>query len=119
MPRRKIRLSSRFSRHVEQTPDCWNWTGARTGSGYGALSVDGRAVAAHRVAWVLAHGPVGPDDRIFHRCGNRVCVRPDHLELLRVQGSISVLASRLEPEAAVTDTPGSIDEPDFVLARTG
>lgn len=109
MPRRKIRLSSRFSRNVEQTPGCWNWIGARTGSGYGALSVEGRAVPAHRVAWLLANGPVGPDERIFHACGNRLCVRPEHLELVRTEGAIPISPSRA-PET---------NEPRVNLARTG
>jgi hypothetical protein len=60
---------------------CHIFTGALDPSGYGALSVDGKKVGAHRVAYELAHGKIGAGQVIHHfYCGCRRCVNPAHLE---------------------------------------
>jgi len=60
---------------------CWLWTGARTADGYGNLSIRGRLVRAHRLAFELARGPIPEGMHVLHRCDVRNCVRPDHLFL--------------------------------------
>ena len=64
---------------------CWEWTGTRQAGkyAYGSVRVGGRGVAAHRLAWELAHGPIPAGMHLFHRCGVLTCVRPDHLILVR------------------------------------
>ena len=76
----------RFEAMVNEGPACWTWLGSRDRLGYGQFGVMApgeprRMVRAHRFAWEQAHGaiPVGVD--ILHLCGNRACVRPDHLGL--------------------------------------
>lgn len=59
---------------------CWVWTGARTGE-YGSAHYSGRAVRAHRVAWMLANGPIPAGMVVCHKCDNPPCVRLDHLFL--------------------------------------
>lgn len=73
----------RFWNHVEPTfgePGCWLWTGA-TREGYGAFKLDGDARGAHRLAAAWTRGPLADDDVVDHLCGNRICVRPDHLDV--------------------------------------
>jgi hypothetical protein len=81
----------RFWKHVHKTGDCWLWTGATRSGGYGVFRDGTRSVSAHRFAWELEHGLIpsepGSDGKasvpwlVSHACGNRRCVRPDHLSL--------------------------------------
>lgn len=34
---------------------------------------------AHRMAWELLHGPLGPRIQVHHHCDNPPCVNPEHL----------------------------------------
>ena len=86
-------VEQRFWRRVDVSAgpnSCWLWTKAISPYGYGKLTYRGRVVAAHRVAFELAVGPI-PDglqvDHLCHtlactaasRCVHRRCVNPAHL----------------------------------------
>jgi len=60
---------------------CLIWRGATDRYGFGKTTHEGRVVAAHRAAWIERHGPLPPGRRLRHRCGQRLCTDPDHLEL--------------------------------------
>jgi hypothetical protein len=36
-------------------------------------------MAAHRIAWILSHGPIPDGMYICHHCDTKACVRPSHL----------------------------------------
>jgi hypothetical protein len=78
---------------------CWQWTGAKTVSGLGVIGVGGAKTAlAHRVAYELLVAPIDDDEeagyrvKVRHRCGNTLCVNPDHLEVTRVVAAQARLA---------------------------
>ncbi len=59
---------------------CWVWHGAVTSRGYGSVGINGKVVSVHRYVYELAHGPIPSGYQIHHRCGERRCCKPSHLE---------------------------------------
>jgi hypothetical protein len=65
--------------------ECWDWIGALGTIGYGQLTItkyeNRKESLAHRIAWVLAFGPIHGKLEVGHKCANRKCVNPGHLYL--------------------------------------
>ena len=70
----------RFWAKVNKTPDCWLWTGGKTGHGYGVFSLHGRDVRAHRAAYEFLVGAIPSGLVIDHLCRVPACVNPEHLQ---------------------------------------
>lgn len=61
---------------------CWEWTGSLTEGGYGQFTVACKTHLVHRFSWMLANKRDIPRGLCtLHRCDNRKCVRPSHLQL--------------------------------------
>jgi HNH endonuclease len=75
-------LADRFWRKVDrdQETGCWNWTSSLTPEGYALYWLDGRYQLAHRVAYTALCRAVPHGLVLDHRCRNRRCVNPAHLE---------------------------------------
>ena len=76
-------IVARFCAKVNRRTDaeCWLWAGNRV-RGYGQLAVrHNEPVYAHRLSWVIAHGPILHNHLVIHRCDVPACVNPNHLFL--------------------------------------
>jgi hypothetical protein len=59
---------------------CWIWTGyVQKWTGYGVISLNGRSLRVHRLAYFLEHGRIDDSLMVLHTCDVRVCVNPAHL----------------------------------------
>jgi hypothetical protein len=69
-----------FWDHLDRSnPDiCWEWTGRISALGYGVMKVNQKLWMAHRLAWILTHGPITIAQHVLHRCDNRPCCNPAH-----------------------------------------
>ncbi|MFI7468176.1 HNH endonuclease signature motif containing protein [Nonomuraea sp. NPDC049646] len=90
-----LSLGERFWRKVSKDGPlgCWLWTASLDGKGYGQFIImradRGYPQRAHRIAWELLRGPIPDDLVVDHRCRNRTCVNPDHLELVTNEENIA------------------------------
>jgi hypothetical protein len=86
-------LIDRFAEKVAtvEGSDCLEWIGAMGGPGgrYGKFGVEfhprGRQDYSHRVSYSLFVGALADGMEVDHLCRNRLCVNPDHLELVTPQ----------------------------------
>ena len=65
---------------VVKTNTCWVWTGDTNGA-YGNFWFKQRKYKTHRIAWMLAYGPIPDGALVLHSCDIPLCVRPSHLFL--------------------------------------
>lgn len=75
------RLRQRLFTQIRRTlTGCWEWQGNVDSHGYGQTLYLGRRIGAHRFAYLLLVGEIPAGLVLDHRCRNRLCVNPDHLE---------------------------------------
>ena len=76
---------------TKQTDDsgCWIWQGQISNSGYGRVMEtqpdrSTKMVSAQTASYHAFIGSVPEGHLVKQRCGQRLCINPDHLELLAV-----------------------------------
>ncbi|WPJ56087.1 hypothetical protein RCIP0109_00026 [Klebsiella phage RCIP0109] len=60
--------------------ECLEWTGSLR-SGYGRVTTQGKGWTVIRLIWELRNGPIDKGLVVRHKCDNRKCCKPEHLEL--------------------------------------
>lgn len=82
---------ARFHTKYNDSGDCWLWTAGKYRDGYGMLNLGRNHLGqqhteyAHRIAYVLAKGPIPAGLVVRHDCDTPACVNPAHL-ILGTQG---------------------------------
>lgn len=76
-------MEGRFLAKINKTETCWLWTASKDGKGYARFSTGGRkgkSHSAHRTAYELWVGQIPDNLVVRHKCKNKDCVNPEHLE---------------------------------------
>lgn len=99
-----------FWSRVVQGPDgCWLWTGTTRTNGYGSTALrlsDGRrANSTHRYSYDQLVGSIPDGFEVDHLCGNRACIRPDHLESVTLQENRRRRDTKYAPEVPTGERP--------------
>jgi len=81
----EVRRFLSFVELPDSVHECWIWIGGREPKGYGIFALLGRQIRAHRYAYECAIGPILPGLVLHHRCSQRACVNPAHLEPMTVE----------------------------------
>lgn len=87
----------RFMNHVKVAETgCWEWQACRN-NGYGIFGLlPGRPVLAHRFAYQHFVGAIPNGMELHHRCKNRACVNPDHLDPMTHDEHLRIWGRRLK-----------------------
>lgn len=93
MSNRARPVTERFWEKVVKTEQCWLWTGSTRGGGYGVIRDDlvkegsvreakYRRIGAYHISLRIVGREPAKGEEVHHLCGNRSCVRPDHLQVV-------------------------------------
>ena len=68
---------------------CWVWQGQVSNSGYGRIKIrdsnnEMKMVSAQTASYLQFLAEVPDGSLVKQSCGNRLCINPQHLELMKV-----------------------------------
>jgi HNH endonuclease len=77
-----------MERIIEQENGCWIWTGAKFVNGYGYISIKRKNRLLHRVIYEHYRNEIPHGKVIDHLCRNKLCINPDHLEVVTQRDNV-------------------------------
>ena len=81
--------------------DCWEWKGALNHksrkNAYGQIRTGGKLIYVHRLSYATV-APLPKQWTIDHKCRNRLCVNPAHLEATPFGGNITERTRRRQDD---------------------
>lgn len=88
---------------IDPVTGCWNWTGKPTWVGYGQFQWDGYVAPAHRHAYLEFKAELEAGEVVKHRCDNKLCCNPDHLDAGTQRDNVIEMRMRCPPKSALDD----------------
>jgi hypothetical protein len=67
---------------IDPETRCWVWQRAKNHRGYGLMWNGAKMVTAHRHFYTILRGDVPAGMQLDHKCRNRACCNPFHLEIV-------------------------------------
>jgi len=68
-------------RKIDSVTNCWNWVGSITEGGYGQIGYKNKMYYTHRLSYKLFVEEIPEGILVRHKCDNKLCFNPEHLEL--------------------------------------
>mgnify|MGYP001566972206 CR=1 FL=1 len=100
-----------------EADSCWPWTGALFSNGYGHMADGRRSLLAHRVVYELTYGPINDDLVVSHRCDQKFCCNPAHLETKPQRGNLEDAVERGLIAVGAYASGAKLSEPEAIEAR--
>jgi len=103
---------------IDKSGDCWNWTGHKF-KGYGRIGFRGKRLLAHRLAYETWVGSIPKEMSVHHKCANRLCCNPDHLELATQRDNMAEMFARKAYEARIAELEARVAELESQVQKAG
>lgn len=92
---------------IDPATECWNWKYTKSPAGYGCIGQGGSAGLVHRHVAAAAMGTLVAalprSESIHHKCANRGCVNPAHLESILHRENMAEMFERKALRAKVAE----------------
>lgn len=99
---------------IRGSDECWDWQ-AGGHAGYGTFMHDRKQEYVHRIAWMIVNDQRVPDGLVVrHKCDNRRCCNPTHLELGTQVDNMRDMVERGRSARGSKATSAVLDEDDVV-----
>lgn len=87
----RAKLQQQLKARVQVTDkDCWEWQGQISNSGRGRTMIrdealgKNRTVSAEDASYIAFIGDIPEKALVRQTCNNRLCINPEHLELMQL-----------------------------------
>lgn len=88
MYRAKLQAQLKNLSLINRNTGCWEWQGQISNSGRGRITIQDqgkpRTVGADDASYIAFIGEIPKNALVRQTCGNRLCINPEHLELLKL-----------------------------------